>query len=155
MIYLTLLISFFCLAAAFPDPIKTPGDTLNVTEAEVCTKGYAGRARNVSAAQKKRIYKAYGMDKDKPPCPCEVDHFYNLSIGGSNDDKNLWPQPYSGKWNARQKDKLEVYLWRQVCKGNLTLKEAQEKIRTNWIKAYQEYELEKEKNQGVVTQVVE
>ena len=69
----------------------------------------------------------------------EVDHVISLQIGGSNDIENLFPQLYCGKWNAHKKDLLEGRLHYLVCKGRLTLPEAQEAIRTDWIKAYKKY----------------
>jgi hypothetical protein len=44
----------------------------------------------------------------EPPCPCEMDHLIPLSLGGSNRQKNLWPQSeITEPWNAHVKDKLE------------------------------------------------
>jgi 5-methylcytosine-specific restriction endonuclease McrA len=27
---------------------------------------------------------------------CEVDHLISIELGGSNDQHNLWPEPYQG-----------------------------------------------------------
>lgn len=51
---------------------------------------------------------------------------------------NLWPQPYSQKPGAHEKDILENFLHRTVCGGVMTLEEAQRKIATDWYKAYEE-----------------
>jgi hypothetical protein len=72
------------------------------------------------------------------PSQVETDHFVSLELAGSNSEKNLWPQPFSGPWNAHQKDAVENYLHRQVCLGKMTLEEAQRQIRTDWRKVYQE-----------------
>jgi hypothetical protein len=34
------------------------------------------------------------------------------------------------------KDRLELELHKEICDGKITMKQAQEEIRTNWIKAY-------------------
>jgi hypothetical protein len=39
---------------ALPDPHLTPGDTLDVTVADLCTPGYTKRIRQVLAAVKRR-----------------------------------------------------------------------------------------------------
>ena len=47
----------------------------------------------------------------------EIDHLIPLELGGSNEMSNLWPQPYRPQPDAREKDVLENYLYRQVCSG--------------------------------------
>jgi hypothetical protein len=32
----------------------------------------------------------------------ELDHLIPLELGGSNDLRNLWPQPFEGEWNAHK-----------------------------------------------------
>ena len=87
---------------------------------------------------KDKVFASYGMQPSNDPCPCEVDHFVPLELGGSNDEENLWPQSYLMKpWNALVKDKLEDRLHSEVCKGETGLKNAQEEIRADWKKAYQ------------------
>jgi hypothetical protein len=46
--------------------------------------------------------------------------------------QNLWPELRTGSPNAVNKDKVENYLKAQVCKGNLSLAEAQKGIATDW-----------------------
>lgn len=65
-----------------------------------------------------------------------------LELGGHpTDSKNLWPQPYYGEYNARDKDKLENYLHDQVCSGSMYLTEVQREISTDWISYYKIYGL--------------
>src|SRR3954468_6796546 len=115
-----------------------------ITQTMICTTGYSKCIRNVSSALKKAVYKAYGMpqgphtglcDSDEG---CEVDHLISIELGGANDRKNLWPQPYEGlQFNAHAKDKLENFLHDQVCNGGkLTLHAAQREITTNWVESY-------------------
>jgi hypothetical protein len=126
-----------------PDPTKTPGEPSYETIDQICTKGAATDARNVSAAEKAKIYKSYGMEACKGICSgqqgCEIDHLISLEIGGANTEKNLWPQPYDGDWNARDKDKLEGTLHKLVCNKTMTLEEAQDAIKTDWVAAYKKY----------------
>lgn len=63
-----------------------------------------------------------------------------LSLGGHpTDAKNIWPQPLVAKWSARRKDYLEDVITRKVCKGEMSLTEAQDIFRTNWIEGYKKY----------------
>jgi hypothetical protein len=98
--------------------------------------------RNVSNATKQQVFKLYGLTRTTGWCApknCEVDHLISLELGGSNSVKNLWPQPYAGKWNAHIKDKLENKLHRLICDGTLTPKQAQDAISHDWISAYKKY----------------
>ena len=148
-----LFFSFVCLGVQdLPDPKLTPGATLPVAAMDVCRPGYSAKVRNVPATIKTAVYKEYGMAADKVPCPCEVDHLISLELGGSNDPKNLWPEPYSGSLGAREKDKLENYLHRRVCNGKISLQDAQGAIKKDWVKAYHSANLDKIGNKGIITQ---
>ncbi|MFM9735729.1 HNH endonuclease, partial [Streptomyces niveiscabiei] len=73
------------------------------------------------------------------PGDYEVDHIISLELGGSNDIKNLWPQPYHGLWNAHMKDKLENKLNEMVKTNQIELADAQKAISTDWVGAYLKY----------------
>lgn len=128
-----------------PDPVLTPGGVLaGVTEDDVCQPGYAASVRHVSAATKRSVFAHYGLDGNHTgycagPGGCEVDHLVSLELGGSNDEANLWPEPYDGPWNAHVKDKLENRLHRMVCNGEMSLSEAQRLEASDWISAYRRF----------------
>lgn len=126
------------LAKFLPDPQKTPGDTLDVTPKDFCVSGYTAKVRDVPDAEKNQVYAEYGITSHAPGS-YEVDHLISLELGGSNSIKNLWPQSYTGEWNAHQKDNLENKLHDLVCAGTLDMKAAQQMISTNWIATYQKY----------------
>lgn len=121
-----------------PDPQCTLGDVFaNITAAQVCKAGYAGSVRNVPQSEKDKAFAEYGVIQHAPEA-YEVDHLISLEIGGSNDIKNLWPQSYTGPYNAHMKDTLENFLHDQVCSGKLQLQCAQRAISGNWIDIYNE-----------------
>ena len=123
----------------YPNPNLTPGDTFpGVTAKEVCVSGYSSSVRSVSSAEKAAVYQRYGMPD--VPGKDEVDHFISLELGGSNDLKNLWPEPYAPTPGAHEKDKVENALHAQVCGGKLTLAEAQQIIREDWYAYYLQIE---------------
>lgn len=154
-IFISLLfVAISAYAGSLPDSNLTPGVVLNVTKEDVCVSGYSKSARNVPQREKKQVYQEYNMQPHESPCPCEVDHLISLELGGSNDIKNLWPEPYSGNWNAHMKDRLENWLHKQVCDGHMTLQEAQEAIRGDWKKAYMKYGIGKVHNKGYLVTVV-
>ena len=130
-------------AVLLPDPNVTPGDALSSDAQVVCVRGYARRERNVSAAEKKQVYALYGVrpstqtrNGKRVRICCEVDHLISLELGGSNDIKNLWPQPYLPRPGARQKDALENWLHQQVCSGKMSIADAQQAISSDWYTAY-------------------
>jgi hypothetical protein len=71
------------------------------------------------------------------PKDYEEDHLISLELGGHpTDSRNLWPEPYKGDWGAKKKDSLENRLHKLVCSGAITLDQAQEEIRTDWVASY-------------------
>lgn len=122
-----------------PDPSRTPGATLPVTAADVCVPGYSRKVRDVPAGLKRDVYRTYGIP-EPPAHRYEVDHLISLELGGSNSERNLWPESYETEpWNAHTKDALENELHRCVCAGEMTLAEAQQAIASDWIQAYRRY----------------
>ncbi len=121
-----------------PNPTLTPGAVFpEVTREQVCTPGYAKLVRHVSGNEKALVYREYNV-----PQEChgqgEIDHLISLELGGSNDIKNLWFEPYyTVPWNAHVKDRLEAALHAEVCHGQITLQQAQSEISTDWTAAYQ------------------
>lgn len=128
----------FVDSLAYPDPKLTPGAVLaGIQKEDVCRPGYAKSVRNVPEYVKKHVYETYNITPE--PGGYEVDHLVSLELGGSNDEHNLWPQPYHGALNAHMKDALENKLHSLVCTGQLTLDEAQKEISTDWVEAYKKY----------------
>jgi len=124
-------------AVDVPNHRLTPGVAFHVSAAQVCVPGYASKVRDVSEAEKQAVYARYGIVW--VPYQHEVDHLVSLEIGGSNDIRNLWPEPYAGRWGARTKDVLENRLHDLVCSGELSLRSAQRQEATNWVAAYRRY----------------
>lgn len=123
-------------ADLYPDPSLTPGDVFpNVTAKEVCVSGYSSSVRSVSSDEKQQIAARYGYIGASSDV--EYDHFISLELGGSNALTNLWPERYvtadaPGQIGAHEKDKVENALHAAVCRGDMTLQQAQDRIRTDW-----------------------
>lgn len=122
----------------YPDTKLTPGATLPVTVAQICVSGYSSGVRNVTVQEKNQVYSEYGI-KSHTTGQYEVDHLISLELGGSNDIRNLWPQPSSPKPGFHEKDALENVLHTLVCAGTVPLADAQRMISTDWWAAYQKY----------------
>jgi len=165
-ICIAAILTVSAFAIDLPDPNKTPGDALTKVPDEraadcissktgrsvsagdtltlqmVCASGYTQCVRKVSAATKRRVYMNYGLTGNhtgfcNSDQGCEVDHLISLELGGSNDIKNLWPEPYENeRFNAHVKDQLENFLHTEVCAGRISLKQAQKEISENWKESF-------------------
>ncbi len=121
---------------ALPDSACTPGAVLSTgTKEAICVSGYAHTVRNVPESEKIQAYSEYGITHHSTG-EYEVDHLVSLELGGSNDLSNLWPEAASPTPGFHEKDKVENYLHDQVCKGAISLQQAQTEIATNWLTVY-------------------
>jgi|SRR5208282_2120300 len=132
--------------AVLPDPKLTPGDVLpNATMDDVCTPGWAREHRHVTESDRAKVYAEYPDSARTCLCIggvgncCEVDHLIPLELGGSNDLKNLWPQPENPRPGDGEKDQLENTLHELVCKKEMQLADAQKCIASDWVKCWEKY----------------
>jgi hypothetical protein len=130
----------FTLAnSAVPDPRLTPGATRPVKLGDVCSMPHEEVVRDVSGSLRQQVFREYGIVNPRPE-DYEVDYLIAPGLGGTEDIRNLWPEPStSSTWNAHKKDALEERLHQLVCDGQLDLPTAQKAIATDWITAYEKY----------------
>ena len=147
LLLLSLLVNCLAFAGDLPDPRMTPGTTnADVTQENiqqtVCVKGYTKTIRPPAYRTnklKKIQIRQYGYDNTNPK-DYEEDHLIALSIGGAPEDEhNLWPQPRKSEWSAAKKDQLEFVLYKMVCANEISLKDAQHAMGTDWIAAWKAY----------------
>lgn len=96
-----LLLVVFCSSWTWadypvvPDEQMTPGDLCTTRDRDFSGYRYREKipycSRSVGKGLKRRIYEQYHI-----PSYCRhrytVDHFYPLSMGGNNSQRNLWPE---------------------------------------------------------------
>jgi hypothetical protein len=139
----------FPLEEARPNRSLTPGAANPaVTQANIretiCGRGYSKwirPPREYTERLKRRQVREYGYT-DRRLRDYEEDHLVSLGIGGSpTDPRNLWPEPRHviGGWGSDAKDRLESRLHTAVCRGQLSLAEAQRAMAVDWITAYKRY----------------
>ena len=122
-----------------PRSILTPGETRPITLEEVCDYSKAEViSRDIPLDKQQQVFAAYGI-KSPQKDQFEVDYLITPDLGGTESIRNLWPQPYSVRWNAHVKDKLEERLHELVCDRKLDLATAQHDIAVDWIAAYRKY----------------
>jgi hypothetical protein len=123
---------------AIPRSDLTPGAVRSQAAGDICNAQLGGNAEVVPTVQR-QVFAEYGMPHAEMRS-FEVDYLITPALGGSDDIRNLWPQPYSGsRWNAYVKDALEDHLRGMVCSGQLDLTTAQHEIAVNWVAAYKKY----------------
>jgi len=139
-------LSFASLAQEdyIPDQERTPGainpeiTQENIAET-VCMPGYTKTIRPPTSYTEKLKQRQMGeLRLGRTSRDYREDHLVPLCVGGApRDPRNLWPQPMTGRWSAAVKDQLEASVCRQVCRGDITLKEGQAIfLRLDWTKAY-------------------
>lgn len=142
-LFLLFLLSTNVYSFELPNKQLTSGeyDTL-LDKKTLCVPNYtAGKdddgknVRQVSQKIRNVVFQEYGI-RNEDRSKYVIDHLVNLSNGGLNNLYNLWPQPIE---EAHEKDRLENKLHKMVCKGEISLKEAQKAIADNWVAAYSKY----------------
>ena len=132
--------------ATLPDSATTPGAiNPDVTQADIgqtiCVSGWTTTVRpssSVTGALKvEQLHSGYALNGDVSTSDYEEDHLISLELGGHpTDPNNLWPMPWTGKWNAHQKDRLENLLRTLICNGTIDLATAQHEISSDWVQSY-------------------
>ena len=133
----SLLLASSVVFAQKPDSTQTPGAKTKAKDADVCAADFAASVKPVAGHQKTEALKRYGKRADD--YPGDLDMLIPASLGGSNDPDNLWPQPQQKELGVDAKNQLEEKLLALVCAKTLTLKQAQDEIKKDWVKAYDKY----------------
>ena|ERR1700741_2978508 len=138
-----------------PDPAKTSGKTTGMSLDKICATQWGSDARHVTPQMKANVTAEYHFDSSICPLTkfrghfvhrAEIDHLVPRSLGGADDEANLWPECYepvnSDKSQqadgANKKDRLEKELHRRVCntKSVEKLHDYQTGFETDWLELY-------------------
>lgn len=97
---------------------------------DVCQPGYTRTVRPPSGYTTRLKVKQLKTRNPHVLASFEEDHFIPLELCGcSACPENLWPEPWS---EAHKKDRDETRLHRAVCRGEMTLEQAQDEIKRRW-----------------------
>jgi hypothetical protein len=101
----------------------------------ICVSGYTRTVRpatSYTSGVKAKLMSEAGLDSSRMS-DYEVDHIIPLAVGGHPRKlSNLQLQPWYGQNSALEKDGLERRLQHMVCKGRISLIDAQYCIAENW-----------------------
>ena len=113
-----------------PDPELTPGKLCTAQDLDFDGYRYPSKIpycrRRVTEKMKMTVASSYGIPKEDWN-KYEFDHYIPLSAGGANDVTNIWPQPLD---DAKDKDVVEVQVYRGLKSGEMTQPIALAKIRS-------------------------
>lgn len=144
---IALLLAVTCALGPTPDRTCTPGATIAVPLAHLCTKGYANGgkggkragARHVPKSLIVSVIRAYGGDPatvyGRDPVHdkrAEVDHLVPVVLGGANTRENLWLQMRDPRPGFKEKDVCELRAYSLTCAGRLDLAAAQAGFESDW-----------------------
>lgn len=109
-----------------PDPKLTPGKVAR-----------NGKERNgVTEEMERRVFDRYHIPWRRR-LEFKIDHLIPIELGGADTIDNLWPQSlYTKPYNAQRKELLTERLLARIASGQMTLLQAQEEIRTDWISCF-------------------
>jgi hypothetical protein len=111
-------------STSMPDPEETPGYLCTTGDKDFDKLYYneqiARCTRHVTKSMKKKVAEFYGIPESKWE-KYEFDHLIPLCAGGSNDTRNLFPQPWK---EADKKDVIENKVCRGMRNGDMTQEQA-------------------------------
>lgn len=126
-----------CWRPAMPDPDITPGHVVSSDPQAVC--GRAERAQ-VSEERRAAVRALYGLSAAQA-ARRQISHLIPVSWGGSDDVRNLWPQPAA---EAAARDRLArigpaLFCARGGQAPTYALIDMQHEIAQDWRRAYGRY----------------
>lgn len=127
------------LAVAVPNEQWTPGVVRPISKVEICGTKWGKDHRFVTERMKIQVARLYGVEWPTRRrghkltaaelalrALWEVDHRIPRELGGADVIGNIWMQPIA---EALVKDRLENQLHTAVCRGTVTLEQAQGQMR--------------------------
>lgn len=128
-----------------PNHDLTPGVARTTDRDQACQ-----HTKEIRTAGKSSSYTLYNVEPHSDFCHgfrttkngerveewCENDHLIPLELGGANDTRNEWPEPYDPAtgFGAHDKDRVENALHQLVCrKQAMDVMAAQQCIATDWV----------------------
>ena len=132
-LFVTVVIAVFAMIvmapaqeALVPNPKLTPG---RVAERDKDRRG-------VSIQMEQKVFSRYRLRWERRR-EFKIDHLIPSELGGADTIDNLWPQRVKARpYGADRKELLTEVLLQKIRAGKMTLAQAQEEIRRDWIDAF-------------------
>jgi hypothetical protein len=126
----------------YPNAAITPGWVATTDASVLCAnsdeKPEAFKRVNLTRPQKLAVLAAYDISPDRIS-EYYIERFIPPALGGHQTDlRNLWPMPRSAEPSHAHKASLAAHLKHRVCKGEITAEQAQDTVRTDWVRGVAE-----------------
>jgi hypothetical protein len=109
-----------------PNPKLTPG---RVAQSDKDRLG-------VTVAMEQKVFARYRLPWSRRAA-FKIDHLIPLELGGADTIDNLWPQSLRARpYGPDRKELLAEVLLQRIARKQITLEQAQEQIRQDWIDAF-------------------
>jgi hypothetical protein len=118
-----------------PSPKLTPGAVTTTDANVVCNLGAHASAPAVSGSTQTAVYTAYGFTSQTAQRKHILDWLVPYNLGGADVQANIWPAGVTGT-GFYEKVQTDQILRQLVCRGELTLTQAQNALETNWYSAW-------------------
>jgi len=126
-----ILSSFFGLNTGPPEGL-IPNAKLTPGKVAASEKDRQG----VTTAIEQKVFRRYHLPWERR-AEFKIDHLIPRELGGADTIDNLWPQKITAKpYGSDRKELLTEVLLQKVRAGKMTLTQAQEEIRRDWIDAF-------------------
>ena len=131
-LFLAIALSSFFGATASPQEALIPDAKLTPGRVAVSEKDRQG----VTLAMEKTVFRRYHLPWERR-AEFRIDHLIPVELGGADTIDNLWPQKIRARPYGPDRKKLltEIFL-EKIRSGKMTLAQAQEEIRRDWIDAF-------------------
>jgi hypothetical protein len=125
-VFVTIATNARALDPLMPNPKLTPG---RVAESEKDRRG-------VTVAMEQKVFARYKLPWEYR-AEFKIDHLIPRELGGADTIDNLWPQRIRAKpYGSDRKELLTEVLLHKVRTNKMTVANAQEEIRRDWIDAF-------------------
>lgn len=131
-LFLAIALSSFFGATTVPEEGLIPNAKLTPGRLAISAKDREG----VTIAMEQKVFRRYHLPWQRR-AEFKVDHLIPRELGGADTIDNLWPQKIRARpYGPDRKELLTEVLLQKIRAGKMTLAQAQEEIRRDWIDAF-------------------
>jgi hypothetical protein len=123
---------------SLPDAKLTPGAVTTTNADNVCNMQSHSTVPASSAAVQTAVYDEYGDTSPAAQHKYILDWLVPYNLGGADVRANIWPADVQGT-GFYEKVQTDDILRQMVCRGELTLAQAQHELETNWYTGWLRY----------------
>ncbi len=131
-LFLASLLSLFF--AAHPNPHNSLVPESKLTPGRVASS--SKERQGVTVEMEQKVFRRYHLPWERR-AEFKIDHLIPRELGGADTVDNLWPQRLRAKpYGPDRKELLAEVLLTKIARKQMTLAQAQEEIRRDWIDAF-------------------